>query len=104
MKGEDIEIKNRNRVSFEPFDPVLKWPGSKKTSRNVSINFKNNETYVEAGAYLLPYFDGSEVTFDLPAPLSTIELAHIAIGQNHAGYILPIIKSLNYKTFIGAQT
>jgi hypothetical protein len=103
-KGNEIEIGNYTRVSLKPLElgssEGLSTSGDFTVSRNVLVNFKNKEAYEHPGEYLLPYFDGSEISFDPPAPLSTIELVHYTNDKKHAGYIRPVIKSLDYKAYI----
>jgi hypothetical protein len=72
-----------------------------KVSKNVRILFVRSDEEADAGQSFLPYFDPSYVTFDQPAPLSMIELVHYTNNDDYAGYIRPVIKSLDYRKFIG---
>lgn len=69
-------------------------------SKNVKFAFVKSDEETDAGQSFLPYFDPSDVTFDQPAPLSMIEFAHYTNNEDYAGYIRPIIKSLDYRKFI----
>lgn len=70
-------------------------------SKNVWIVFRKSDEETDAGQSFVPYFDPTEATFDPPAPLSTIELVHYTNDPNYAGYVRPMIKSIDYRKFIG---
>lgn len=78
--------------------------GSKENRQNVSrdvkIYFKKSDERSDAGQSYVPHFDPTEVTFNEPAPLSMIELVHYTDFSDYAGFIRPVVKSLDYRRFI----
>ena len=45
---------------------------------------------------MVPYFDSTDITFDMKTPLGGIGFLHHTNNDRYAGYIRPVILSLNY--------
>jgi hypothetical protein len=45
----------------------------------------------------VPYLDGTEATFEIASPLSNIKFIHFTNDDEHAGFIKPIIQSMDYR-------
>ena len=50
----------------------------------------------DAGQSMVPYFDSTDISFDVRAPLGGIGFFHHSSSSDYAGYIRPFIYSLNY--------
>lgn len=77
--------------------PGLNREGKWKITRHAHFQFERSVEYKDAGQSLLPYFDGTPITFNIPSPLGGIELFHYTNDVNYAGYIRPNLISFDYK-------
>lgn len=68
--------------------------------KNVIVQFGISNEKEDAGQSFVPYFDGSNVTMSVQAPLSGLGFLHFTNDLKYAGYIKPYIKSLNYRKFV----
>lgn len=67
-----------------------------------AINFDYSTEITDAGQSFVPYFDGDDVTFTHAAPISGIGIIHYTNDPEYAGYIWPIIETMDYgKVFKG---
>jgi hypothetical protein len=100
--GEEGANFNHNPGSYEGISSSTN--NKFIVTRNHRINFRH-ETSSEYSGYgkVTPFFDTSEVKFDQPAPITSIQLIHYTNDVNYAGYIRPIIKSFNYTGIVGAN-
>jgi hypothetical protein len=65
----------------------------------IDFNYSTEET--DAGQTFVPFFDGDDVTFTHPAPISGMGLIHYTNDPKYAGYIWPIIETMDYgKIFV----
>ena len=57
-----------------------------------------NSLIADAGQSIVPYFDATDIFFDVRAPLGGVGFVHHSSSSDYAGYIRPIIYSmiLNY--------
>lgn len=67
-----------------------------KSRTNFNLKFKTSGEATDAGQSFLPYFDSTGISFDPPAPLSSIGLSHVTNDNEYAGFVKPTIKSLDY--------
>ncbi|CAO1331992.1 unnamed protein product [Diamesa serratosioi] len=68
----------------------------KRTSKK-TIHFGVSDEKTDAGQSFVPYFDGTNIEFDKPAPLSGLGFLHYSNDDSYAGYIRPYIRSFKYK-------
>lgn len=66
---------------------------------NYNFKFRMSDEKFDAGQSFVPYFDSTAISFDLPAPLSSIGLSRLRNDHNYAGFVRPTIKSLDYTAF-----
>ncbi|CAO1337283.1 unnamed protein product [Diamesa serratosioi] len=67
-----------------------------RTTRK-TIKFGVSDEKTDAGQSFVPYFDGADIQFDKPAPLSGLGFMHYTNDVSYAGYIRPYIMSFKYK-------
>ena len=63
---------------------------------NIMLNIYNINHLADAGQSTVPYFDSTDITFDIKTPLGGIGFFHHTSNSDYAGYIRPVILSLNY--------
>lgn len=91
----------KNRQSFNDTIPGLDESSDKfKINKKLLIEFGLSNEEADAGQSFVPYFDGSDITFDVKSPLSGLGLFHYTRHSDYAGYIRPTLQSLNYENFI----
>lgn len=66
------------------------------TLRNFSIWSKENGPKAQH-PFMKPFFDGSDIHFEPKVPLSGIGLMHYTNDDNHAGLIVPYLKTMKYQ-------
>lgn len=66
-------------------------------SNRKMLTFGISDEMFDAGQSTLPYFDGSGVTFDIPAPIGGIKLFHYTNNGDKAGFIRPSLDSMDYR-------
>lgn len=94
--------KNRYRQLSIGNQPGLKSKDRSFTvSQDVWLEFGKSDEGTDAAQTFVPYFDSYSATFDPPAPISMVNLIHVTNNGDHAGFIRPWVKSLDYKKFIG---
>lgn len=93
LNGINIMIGNNTGLD--------KGSSSFQTKSNCDVQFRKSDEETDAGQNFVPYFDGTAVIFDQPAPISSIGLIHYTNNQTYAGYIRPIIKSIDYSMYAG---
>jgi len=86
-------------VNFDASDLIPGLSSGRKFTigRNRRVEFGISNEDEDAGQSFVPYFDGNEVTFDIKSPLSGITLIHYTNDVNYAGFIRPVIRSLDYR-------
>ena len=57
-----------------------------------------NSLIADAGQSMVPYFDSTDIAFDVRSPLGGIGFFHHSSSSDYAGYIRPIIYSLDYRS------
>jgi len=101
--GKEITKPTDKTDSF--FNAYDKIPGLSTTNtlytvrRNARVTFSLSNEKADAGQSFVPYFDGNEVSFNIKAPLSGLTFVHYTNDENHAGYIKPVISSLDYRKY-----
>jgi len=74
------------------------------TVRNITkIKFSTSSEGYDNGQSFVPYFDGNAVTMDIKAPLSGIGLIQYTNDWTFAGYIRPVLKSLDYRKYFSTS-
>jgi hypothetical protein len=60
------------------------------------LQFQQSDAITDAGQNFVPYFDANDVSFQSPAPISSIGLIHYTNDKLHSGYIKPTLKSVYF--------
>ena len=100
IESEAVDQANRSELNYGG-RPDIRL-GNFQLTQKTNYNFKfkmSDETY-DAGQSFVPYFDATAITFDPPAPISSIGLSHFTNDDEYAGLVRPTIKSLDYQAFI----
>ncbi|CAO1331449.1 unnamed protein product [Diamesa serratosioi] len=100
---EEIQVDNDVYKIFKLQDRIpnmLKTKGKIDTKYNKTIMFGPSNQEADAGQSMVPYFDATDITFDLKAPLGGIGLFHHTSDSAYAGYVRPFVSSLNYSDII----
>lgn len=100
VMGNEDEIQSASSsgsLNAENLIPGLSSGKKFSTRNNIKVIFGISNEDNDAGQSFVPYFDGTNITFDISAPLSGISLIHYTNDVNYAGYIRPVLRSLNYR-------
>lgn len=73
-----------------------------KVTKKGAVRFRRSDARTDAAQTMVPFFDGSDIVFDKPAPISSIGLFHYTNHITRAGFVTPLIRSLNYKKLMKA--
>jgi hypothetical protein len=101
--GSEI-VKNTGSIDkfFNAYDkiPELSKTNTLYTVRmNARVSFSISNEKADAGQSFVPYFDGSEVSFNIKSPLSGLTFVHYTNDESYAGYVKPVISSLDYRKY-----
>ncbi|CAO1331680.1 unnamed protein product [Diamesa serratosioi] len=103
LSGNEKEYISQNSDVHRIVDKIPKLKKeSKKFTKIIdkAIQFEVSNDSEDAGQSFVPYLDGSDIEFDVKAPLSGIGFMHYTNDDNYAGYIRPYLKSFKYKSFV----
>ncbi|CAO1373506.1 unnamed protein product [Diamesa hyperborea] len=80
---------------------ISKRPGKIATNNDYKICFGTSNQVTDAGQSIVPYFDSTNITFNVKAPLGGLGFFHHTSSSDYAGFIRPFIYSLylNYTEF-----
>jgi hypothetical protein len=102
--GKQIDETGRLPSSYVNMNntiPGLRFSNNNfKITNNAIIEFGVSNEEMDVGQSFVPYFDGSDITFDVKAPLSGIGLIYYTNDYNYAGYIRPVVNCLDYRKYI----
>lgn len=90
--GYLVENSDRFKVSGEDsktFINLRKFPKSQFFSKDNGPKAQH--------PFMRPFFDGTDVHFEPKVPLSGGGLMHYTNDDNHAGLIIPFLKTMKYK-------
>ncbi|CAO1353050.1 unnamed protein product [Diamesa tonsa] len=89
---------NDNTVFFiqDKIPLIATRPGPINLNWNYNILFGTSNQKSDAGQSMVPYFDSTDITFDVKAPLGGIGFLHHTSSVEYAGFIRPYILNLNY--------
>jgi len=103
LLGDEKHIQTPDNVRSINFENLV--PGLNRNSNNFKhqnnsiVKFEVSDEDNDAGQSFVPYFDGNDISFKVKSPLSGITLMHYTNDEKYAGYIRPVIKSLDYRKF-----
>ncbi|CAO1352978.1 unnamed protein product [Diamesa tonsa] len=91
--------ENKTRIYCQDKMPLIsKRPGKISTNWKYDVFFGTSNQVSDAGQTMVPFFDTTDITFNVKAPLGGIGFFHHSSSSDYAGYIRPIIYSLDYKS------
>jgi hypothetical protein len=93
---EDIPLKE-HEIDFQTKTGLEPNLNSYTITKKGAIRFRRSHETQDAAQTMVPFFDGSDIVFDKPAPISSIGLFRFTNHITRAGFITPAIRSLNYK-------
>jgi hypothetical protein len=97
--GSEENVNSVGNYRYDASDLIPGLSSGKRftigKNRRVSFGISNEDE--DAGQSFVPYFDGNEVTFDIKSPLTGISLIHYTNDPKYAGFIRPVIRSLDYR-------
>ncbi|CAO1373741.1 unnamed protein product [Diamesa hyperborea] len=106
LNDNEKEYISQNSDVHSIIDKIPKLKeDSKKFTKIIdkAIQFEVSNDDEDAGQSFVPYLDGSDIEFDVKAPLSGIGFMYYTNDDYYAGYIRPYLKSFNYKSFAKTQ-
>ena len=106
LNANEKEYISENSDVHRIIDKIPKLKeDSKKFTKIIdkAIQFEVSNDSEDAGQSFVPYLDGSDIEFDVKAPLSGIGFMYYTNDDYYAGYIRPYLKSFKYKSFAKTQ-
>lgn len=99
---ERLEARNR-KLSYLKGDSDNFKVSAEET--RLYMTLRNFETKISSKVngpkaqhpFMKPFFDGSNICFEPKVPFSGIRLMHYTNDDNHAGLIMPYLKTMKYK-------